>query len=441
MQQDKKSVKKEINTRDIALSVLMDIETNGTFSNVALAKALKKNQFSDKTDRAFISRLVEGSVERRITIDYIINQFSKTKVNKCKPLIRCILRLGTYQIMYMDKVPDSAACNESVKLAGKHGFGTLSGYVNAVLRRIAAGKDTIVYPDETKKAAYYSIMYSIPEWLCQKLIADYPDKYEAIIRGCFEDRKTTIRVNEIKISVDELAEGLSQKGIAVEKGRYSRKALLIDGYDFIRRIPGYKEGYFSVQDESSMCAVEAAGIKPGDIVIDVCAAPGGKTTLAAEYLNGCGKVYSMDISADKLELIEDNVSRLGLDDVVEISAHDATIVIPELEGKADVVLCDVPCSGLGIIGRKNDIKYRLVESQLEELTELQMKIAHTAVGYLKKGGTLLYSTCTINPRENRENVELLLETHPKLKLCSDRLFLQGVDSCDGFYYAVMKYEA
>ena len=194
MQQDKRSVKKEINTRDIALSVLMDIETNGTFSNVALAKALKKNQFSDKTDRAFISRLVEGSVERRITIDYIINQFSKTKVNKCKPLIRCILRLGTYQILYMDKVPDSAACNESVKLAGKHGFGTLSGYVNAVLRRISAGKDTIVYPDETEKSAYYSIMYSIPEWLCKKLIADYPDKYEAIIKGSFEDRKTTTKI-------------------------------------------------------------------------------------------------------------------------------------------------------------------------------------------------------------------------------------------------------
>lgn len=441
MQQDRRSVKKEINTRDIALSVLMDIETNGTFSNVALAKALKKNQFSDKTDRAFISRLVEGSVERRITIDYIINQFSKTRVNKCKPLIRCILRLGAYQIMYMDKVPDSAACNESVKLARKHGFGTLSGYVNAVLRSIAAGKDTIVYPDETKKAAYYSIMYSIPEWLCQKLIADYPDKYEAIIKGSFEDRKTTIRVNETKISVDELVQILHEKGIDVAGGNYSKKALLIDGYDFIRRIPGYKEGYFSVQDESSMCAVEAAGIKPGDTVIDVCSAPGGKTTLAAECLRGSGRVYSMDISEDKLELIEDNVSRLGLSDVVEISAHDATVMIPELEGKADVVICDVPCSGLGIIGRKNDIKYRLLEEQLEELTELQMKIAQTAVGYLKKGGTLLYSTCTINPKENRENVEMLLKKHPKLKLCSDRLFLQGVDSCDGFYYAVMRYEA
>ncbi len=425
-----------INARDIVLNILMDIETNKTFSNQAISKALSKNQFEDKRDRAFITRLSEGVMEQLISLDYIINQYSKTKINKCKPLIRCLLRMGAYQILYMESVPDSAACNESVKLAKLHGFGSLSGFVNGVLRSIARNKDNIPEPAGNKiSAEYLSIKYSMPRWLVEKLLKDYPDKYVKILEGCFWDRDTSIRVNTTKITRDELKKIIEEAGISVEYGSYSDKALLISEYDFIKKIPGYKKGFFTVQDESSMCAIAAARIKPQDVVIDVCAAPGGKTTCAAEYLNGQGKIYSMDISEDKLELIEDNVSRLGFDNV-EISCHDATEIIPDM--KADVVIADVPCSGLGIIGRKNDIKYRLEENQLEELKELQRKIISTVCQYVNDKGTLLYSTCTINPDENQNNVKWFLENNNEFELAEDRCFLQGIDTCDGFYYAVLK---
>ncbi len=425
-----------INARDIVLNILMDIETNKTFSNQAISKALSKNQFEDKRDRAFITRLSEGVMEQLISLDYMINQFSKTKVNKCKPLIRCLLRMGAYQILYMESVPDSAACNESVKLAKSHGFGSLSGFVNGVLRNIARNKENIPEPSGDKTSAeYLSIKYSMPQWLVEKLKKDYPERFINILEGCFWDRDTSIRVNTTRISRDELKGLIEEAGIKVEYGSYSRKALLISEYDFIKKVPGYKKGYFTVQDESSMCAIAAAGIKPGDVVVDVCAAPGGKTTCAAEYLNGQGEIYSMDISDDKLELIEDNVARLGFDNV-KISCHDATEFIPNL--KADVVIADVPCSGLGIIGRKNDIKYRLEEKQLQELVQLQRKILSTVRQYVKDKGTLLYSTCTINPDENQNNISWFLENNKDFELVEDRCFIQGIDTCDGFYFAVLK---
>lgn len=425
-----------INTRDIVLNILMDIETNKTFSNQAISKALSKNQFEDKRDRAFITRLAEGVMEQLISLDYIINLYSKTKVNKCKPMIRCLLRMGAYQILYMESVPDSAACNESVKLAKTHGFGSLAGFVNGVLRSIARNKEVIPEPSKDKSSPeYLSIKYSMPMWLCNKIKEDYPDNYLKIMEGCFWDRHTSIRVNTTRISKEELKTMLEDAGIEVELGRYSEKALLINNYDFIKKVPGYKKGYFTVQDESSMCAVTAAGIKQGDVVLDVCAAPGGKTTCAAEILNGTGKIYSMDISQDKLELIEENVERLGFDNV-NVSCHNATQFIEGM--KADVVIADLPCSGLGIIGRKNDIKYRLEEKQLKELAQLQRNILNTVCNYVQDRGTLLYSTCTINPEENQDNVKRFLEEHKEFELVEDRLFLQGVDFCDGFYYAVLK---
>lgn len=430
-----------MDSRDIVLSILLDIETKNTFSNIALSKALSKNQFEDKAIRAFTTRLAEGVVEKKITLDYVINQFSKTKINKCKPLIRCLLRMGTYQILYMDGVPDSAACNEAVKLAKKHGFSSLSGFVNGVLRNISRNKDNIPEPQGDKTSTQYlSIKYSIPMWLCEKIKVDYPEKYIKILEGSFWDRDTSIRVNTNKISRDELKKLIEEAGIEVSYGYYDDKALLLSNYDFIKKIPGYRQGYFSVQDESSMCAIRAAGIKKGDVVMDVCAAPGGKTTCAAEYLMGEGKVYSMDISVDKLELIEENAKRLGLDNI-KITAHDATIPLTDADIDvkiADVVIADLPCSGLGIIGRKNDIKYRVSPEQINELVELQRKILDVVNAYVAPGGVLVYSTCTINPQENQNNLKWFLDRHKDFSLLEERLFLQGIDNCDGFYYAVMK---
>ncbi|MDE6025151.1 MAG: 16S rRNA (cytosine(967)-C(5))-methyltransferase RsmB [Lachnospiraceae bacterium] len=430
-----------IDSRDIVLTILTDIENNNTFSNIAITKALRQNQFENKQDRAFITRLAEGVTESKIKLDYVINQFSKTPVKKCKPLIRSLLRMGTYQILYMDSVPDSAVCNETVKLAKKHNFAGLSGFVNGVLRNIARNKEKIEMPDESDILRFLSINYSMPLWLCEKLLKDYPDKGRNIIEASFEERKTSIRVNELKIKRDELKDYIYSRqreagleNISLHDGYYDDKALLISGYDFIRKTPGYREGYFTVQDESSMCSVRAAGIKQGDIVVDVCAAPGGKTTCAAEFLMGTGMVYARDISEDKLALIEENVSRLAIKNV-DISKWDACVVDETLINKADVVIADLPCSGLGIMGRKNDIKYRINEEQLTELIKLQRTILETVWQYVKQGGVLLYSTCTINPEENSGNVNWFLSEHKEFKLEEERQFLQGIDKCDGFYYA------
>lgn len=429
-----------IDSRDIVLAVLIDIENNDTFSNIALTKALRQNQFENKQDRAFITRLAEGVTESKIKLDYIINGFSKTPVKKCKPLIRSLLRMGTYQILFMDSVPDSAVCNEAVKLAKKHNFAGLSGFVNGVLRTIARNKDNIKMPDEADTVNYLSVNYSMPVWLCEKVLQDYPSEGKKIIEASFQERKTSIRVNELKIKRDELktyiydktGDAASEK-LSVCDGYYDDKALLISGYDFIRKTPGYREGYFTVQDESSMCSVRAAGIKPGDIIVDVCAAPGGKSTCAAEFLMGNGTVYARDISDEKIELIDENVRRLGIENVI-ISKWDACVADDTLINKADVVIADLPCSGLGIMGRKNDIKYRINAGQIEELIKLQRTILDTVCRYVRSGGVLLYSTCTINPKENSDNVKWFLDGHKDFRIEEERQFLQGIDKCDGFYY-------
>lgn len=440
------------NARDIVLSILLDIEGNNTFSNIAIAKALKKHQFEAKKDRAFITRLAEGITETKIKLDYIIDGFSKTPSEKCKPLIRALLRMGVYQIMYMDAVPDSAVCNEAVKLAKKHNFGSLGGFVNGVLRAVARNKDNIVMPDKENMSKYLSVNYSMPEWLCKKIMEDYGEKGEKIIAASFDERKTALRVNTLKITREKLKEYIKEENkkrrnnsdvssvidIVVEDGIYDENALLVSGYDFIRSMPGYRQGMFFIQDESSMCAIKAAGIKPYQTVVDVCAAPGGKTLNAACYMEGKGKIYSRDISDEKLILVEENAGRLGIQDIVSIEKWDAKRVDENLARKADVVIADLPCSGLGIMGRKNDIKYRIKQEQLSELIKLQRDILSSVKQYVKKGGVLLYSTCTINPQENKENTKWFLENDSEFKLCAERQLLQGVDKCDGFYYAVLQ---
>ena len=350
--------------------------------------------------------------------------------------------MGCYQILFMDSVPDSAACNECVKLAKKHGFAGLSGFVNGVLRTITREKTKLAYPDQKREPErYLSVMTSTPLWLVQKLILEYgTESAETIFQAAFADRKTSIRLNKHRIeengeTMDSYKNRLKEAGITVEPGAYYEGAWLLSGYDFIHKIPGYKQGYFTVQDESSMCAVAAAGIQPEDFVMDICAAPGGKTTAAAEFAQQ-GHVLSMDIAEEKLELIEENVERLKLANV-DIRCQDATEYMQEQEEKADVVIADLPCSGLGIMGRKNDIKYRVTEEQIESLVELQHTILQNACRYVKAGGTLLYSTCTITKEENTLQVERFLKEHPEYTLKEQRQFLQGINACDGFYYAVL----
>lgn len=436
----------EKNTREVVLSTLLDIEKNHTFSNTALGTALRANQFMSKQDRAYITRMVEGVTEKRIRLDYIINQFSKTKVNKCKPLIRCILRMGTYEMFYMDSVQDHTACNLCVKLAVDHGFGSLRGFVNGVLRNIARGKDDIVFPDIKENVRlFYSVKYSVPEELLAVLEKDYSyDIIDKMLASGDSERPTSIRVNTDKIDVETFAKKLEQNEIKVVRGTLNDTSLLISGYDYIRKVPGFFDGEFVVQDQSSCLAVRAADIREGYTVIDVCAAPGGKTMFAASLAGKTGRVISRDLTEKKVELIEENVERLGLNNVM-VQAYDARELDESLVDKADVVIADLPCSGLGIMGRKNDIKYHVTGDSIKELAELQRSILDVACRYVKKGGTLVYSTCTIDSVENEDNARWFAETHD-FDLCGiDDLIpqhggekgyvtlRQGIDECDGFF--------
>ena len=414
----------------------MDIE-GGTFSDKALENALRRVQFSEKRERSLISRLVKGVTERRITLDFCIDLFSKTKTTKQKPLIKNALRLGVYQLLYMENIPASAAVNETVKLVRKHGFNSLAGFVNGVLRNIERNKDSIAWPDKSDMVKYLSVMYSTPEWLVKLVREQYPDEAEKILASNVVDRKLSVRVNSAMLNRQALILRLESEGITAEASPYAESALNIADVDFLMRLICFREGCFTVQDASSQAAVEAIDIQPDDIVWDICAAPGGKTTAAAERVkSGKGHVYSMDLSEEKLPLIEENAERMSLDDKITVMQHNAAELYDVDMERPDVIIADLPCSGLGIMPRKSDIRYRLTPESMDELIELQHAILSNTVPYLKPGGKLMFSTCTINHGENEAGRDYILKSFPELSLVTEHLFLQGVDACDGFYYSV-----
>lgn len=442
-------------SREIVLDILLDIEKNDRFAGEALGEALRANQFMNKKERAYIGRLTEGVTEQKIRLDYILNQFSKVKVKKCKPVIRCILRMAAYEIFYMDSVPDEAACNEYVNLTAKRGFRTLKGYMNGVLRNVCRNKAAIIFPKkEDGLESYLSVKYSIPEELVKFLLNDYSaEQLEQILQAGETNRGTTVRVNTMHTTLEEFRNNLIEKGIKVEKGYYNPTSLIISGYDYIRMVPGFHEGLFTVQDESSSLQVLAAGIRPGNVILDVCAAPGGKTMYAAERTGEQGHVYARDISEEKIDKLEENLGRLEIHNVTT-KVWNAMDTDPKMIEKADVVLADLPCSGLGVMARKNDIKYHVTADSISELAEIQKNILDACASYVKPGGTLIFSTCTIDRTENEENVEIFLKRHEeyyleslapylpeKLKERGEKGYitlLQGIDHCDGFFISRLR---
>ena len=442
-----------LSLREMALEILLEVEKNGAYPNVLLKQTLDKYLYMEKQERAFLTRLVEGAVERKLTLDYYINQVSKTPVNKMKPVIRCIMRMAAYQIFYMDAVPDSAACNEAVKLAQKKGFQTLKGFVNGVLRNLSRQKDEIALPDEAKEPVKaLSVKYSVPEWLMEKVMKDYGMEHaKNMFASLYENvGATTIRVNNSKISTEECAKLLEKEGVHVEKAVYVENALEISGYDSLGFLETFQNGYFQVQDVSSMLVGRAANPKPGDRIIDICAAPGGKSIHVADLLKGTGHVESRDLTDYKVGLIEENIFRCGFKNITAKRA-DALILDETAKESADIVIADLPCSGLGVLKKKSDIKYRMTQPQIEELAELQRAILKNAVTYVKSGGTLIYSTCTIAKEENDLQVNWILENLP-LQLvslegciCEEVLknqeregvvqLLPGREKTDGFFLA------
>lgn len=425
----------KVNTRDLVVEILLLVTRDGQYSHIALNQVLEKYQYLDKSDRAFITRVTEGTLERMIELDYITDQFSKVKVKKMKPVIRAIVRSAVYQLKYMDSVPDSAVCNEAVKLAVSRGFGGLRGFVNGVLRSIARNLDSVQYPPEGTKE-YLSVRYSMPPWILEQWLAWYtPEQVEQMLRNFLEEKPTSIRCNLHQISREDLKRKLAGEGVKAEEVPELPCALLISGYDYLGALPSFQEGDFQVQDISSMLVAERANPREGDYIIDVCAAPGGKALHLADKLRGTGMVQARDISDYKVGLIWDNIRRAGMENI-EAVRWDATVLDEESVEKADIVIADLPCSGLGVLGRKSDLKYRMTREGEKELAALQRQILSQVWRYVKPGGKLVYSTCTINREENEENAAWFQAEYPEFRLVSEEQILPGQQAGDGFYIAV-----
>ena len=389
--------------RAIVYDALLVAEDGAPTHSLA-SDVLDKYSYLDVKDRSFIKRLIEGVTERRITLDHIIASYSSHPVPKMKKQIRVLLRMGTYQLLFMDSVADHAAVNETVKLAKKAGFARLTGFVNGILRKIASNRDALPWPDEAcDPEKYLSVRYSCPEWIVSKLVAEQGRRNaEDILKLSVSVRPVTARVNLSKTTVD----AVTAAGCADPSDVFPGAVILKD-YDNITGIGAFCDGSICIQDISSMIAVAVAGIKETDTVLDLCASPGGKSLHAAD-LAVRGKVISCDVSEQKIAAISENVSRCGFGNV-ETVISDATKYREEFEGIADVVIADVPCSGLGVMGRKNDIKYNLTEEAILSLADLQRRILANAAKYVRKGGILMFSTCTCSRGENQDNARYLTE--------------------------------
>ena len=443
-----------VNIRELILGILLEINKEGQYSHIAIRGTLDKYQYLEKTERAFITRVCEGTQENRIRIDYIINYFSKVKVEKMKPLIRELLRSSVYQLIYMDNVPDSAVCNEAVKLARKKGFYNLTGFVNGVLRGIARDHKKIPFPGKEHKVEYLSITYSMPVWLVVRFMDQFGfENTEKMLQAFIEERPVTVRIKEYLTDREQVIQSLIKEGVKVEKAPYVDNAYYLSGYDYLPALTAFRMGNIQVQDVSSMLAGEAAAPGKGSYVIDLCAAPGGKTICVADKMQGTGLVDSRDVSEKKTDMIRENVERMGMGNI-SVTVRNATEFDHESVEKADLVLADVPCSGLGVMGKKTDIKYKITPGKQEELVELQRKILEQAACYVKPGGVLLYSTCTVCREENLENVLWFTREYPyKLESIDDLLceelrsdttkqgylqLLPGVHKCDGFFLARLR---
>lgn len=444
----------QVNTRELILGILLEVNKEGQYSHLVIRSTLEKYQYLEKQERAFITRVCEGTLEYKLRLDYILNRFSTVPAEKMKPVIRELLRSSVYQILYMDSVPDSAVCNEAVKLARKKGFYNLTGFVNGVLRKIAREYGSIRFPGKEEPEEYLSVIYSMPKWLVQRFLEQYGfEKTEKMLEAFLKEKPTTIRIREYLVEKEAVLESLKSQKVTVEKAPYVENAYYVKDYDYLPALDAFRVGSIQVQDVSSMLVGDIAAPKEGDYVIDLCAAPGGKTLCIADKLKGTGRVDARDISRTKTDYIRENAIRQNFLNVV-VTEKDATQLDSDSLEKADIVLADVPCSGLGVMGRKTDIKYKLNPAKIQELAGLQREILEQASTYVKPGGTLIYSTCTIGKEENQDNVKWFLEHYPyELEsldpyLCEElrsettkKGYLQllpGVHKCDGFFIARLK---
>lgn len=394
-----------VNEREVVLDMLLSLR-EGKLSHTILKDTLDSYLYLDKSSRGFITRLYEGSIEKRLYLDFIIDGYSKTPVKKMKPIIMLLLEISVYQLFFMDRVPDSAAINEAVKLAKKRGLTGLSGFVNGVLRNIARNKENIALPDKNKDLIkYLEIKYSTPKAVVEHFINDYgSEKTEEILEAFEEKRPLVARATKNR---EELIKKLDAEGVRVSTDTIFPESLKILELDSLSYLESFEEGDFVLQDESSQFIGKIVSLPKGARVLDLCAAPGGKSLLFAG-MEEVDEIISCDITENKTELIEENVRRIGASKI-KTKMNDASLCNPDFVDGFDLVICDLPCSGLGVMGRKRDIKYNVTEDKIRELAKIQRTILENAVRYVKKGGRLIYSTCTMTRAENEENFTFISE--------------------------------
>ena len=420
--------------RKIAYLTLIDVETKKSYSNLSLNHHIKIGKPSNP---AFVRELVYGVLENKMTLDYYIDLLVRDGVGSLRNPELTVLRMGLYQLGFMDSVPEYAAVNESVELAKKY-CRSKSGMINGVLREYLNKKMQLRLPDRNEdEVRYLSLKYSYEPWIIELWLEDYSvDEVEKLLAAGNETPPTTIRLNWLRVMKQDLIKNLEERGFQVEEGKVAQNALNVKGSRLLES-EMYNLGMFTPQDESSMLVAQKLNPKHGDLVMDVCAAPGGKTTAIAERMNNTGRIIASDVYPRKLDLIEKEALRLGITNI-ETRSWDATRIDSTMIEKADGVLVDAPCSGLGVIRRKPEIKYKKLNSDMETLPLKQAAILSASSAYVKAGGTLVYSTCTINKKENEDVVDSFLKKNRDFKKLEQVQLLPSVDGTDGFFICVMK---
>lgn len=405
-----------MDAREISLKIINDVINNQAYANIALARELNRHKVSEQ-DRRFITELVYGTVKAGATLDWIIGHYVTRSLHKVAPVILNILRMGMYQIFFLSKVPVSAACNQAVELTKKYGHPGTVKFVNAVLRNAGRTPEKVVYPDREKDLiTFLSLKYFHPQWMVTRWVKRLgPEAAEQLCQVNNMTPALSLRTNTLRNTREELLRILEQEGISAEASAWTPEGIVCHSYPALSTLKSLREGLFQIQDESSMLVAHVLDPSPGDFIIDACGAPGGKSTHIATLMENKGRVLSTDIYEHKLALTCENAQRLGLTNI-ETQLLDATALGDKYPKQADKVLVDAPCSGLGVLRRKADSRWKKNESMFKELPVLQKAILKSAAECVKPGGVLVYSTCTTEPEENQDVVECFLKENNEFVL-------------------------
>ncbi|MEK8131951.1 16S rRNA (cytosine(967)-C(5))-methyltransferase RsmB [Paenibacillus filicis] len=399
--------------REAALDVLTRVEVDRAYSNLLLNQTLQAYKL-DKPDAGLATEIVYGTVQRLNTIDYYLGRFVAKGLAKLEPWVRSLLRLSLYQMLYLDRVPDHAVVNEAVNLAKRRGHTGISGMVNGVLRNVIRSKAELVLPDGLAPAAKIALEESHPEWLVRRWIAQYGEETARnICRANNEAPRVSLRVNRMRTEPSQLLERLRGQGLEAEASALAPAGVVVRGGGNMALTPEFERGLYSVQDESSMLVAEWVDPQPGERVLDCCAAPGGKSMHLAEKMGDRGEVVACDVHEHKRQLIDDQAQRLGLKSIRTLTADARQLADHYPPGSFDRILLDAPCSGLGVIRRKPDLKWSKSEAEIAAISQIQQELLDAVAPLLKPGGVLVYSTCTVERSENEEAVNRFLAGHPE----------------------------